>query len=249
MVTRHSGERSASRSSAKYLKRLDFEAPNGDAQACLDLGGLYERGVILGGIQKDKGEARYWYMRAADIGEIETRFTAGMSLIRLLDDRTIRVGFLADPIYEQAFELILGAAEQGYVAAQNYLFEIHNDLESQHYDPTTAAKWCCEAGNRGDIDAQRNLAHIYRIGDGVPQNYVLSHFWLNVAASQAKTTEDQQWAAEQRDRLAENMTAEQIADAQKRAVGWKPLRGAYQIDRAKRLKKDSRWTHLRNRLW
>ena len=59
------------------------------------------------------------------------------------------------------------------------------------------------------------------MADGVPQDYVQAHKWLNLAAS--RTTpgklEDVRLA---RDKLAEKMTALQVAEAQRLAREWRP---------------------------
>ena len=52
-------------------------------------------------------------------------------------------------------------------------------------------------------------------GQGVPQDYVVAHMWLNLAAAQG--VED---AREGRDRVAGMMTSAQIAEAQRLAREW-----------------------------
>ena len=42
------------------------------------------------------------------------------------------------------------------------------------------------AANAGQLDAQAALGDMYFRGDGVPQDYILAHMWLNLAASQRK---------------------------------------------------------------
>lgn len=68
------------------------------------------------------------------------------------------------------------------------------------------------AAAAGDADAQFMMGRMYARGLGVLQDFVLSHHWYNLAASQG-----QRMAARARDALAENMTPEQIAQAQKMA--------------------------------
>jgi uncharacterized protein len=54
-------------------------------------------------------------------------------------------------------------------------------------------------------------------GNGVLQDYVLAHMWLNLAAAQGDKD-----AAKQRDELAAKMTPDQIAEAQRLARKWEP---------------------------
>ena len=65
--------------------------------------------------------------------------------------------------------------------------------------------------------AQLNLGDMYEKGQGVPQDYVLAHMWLNLAAAQGIEI-----AGEIRNLLAKNMTPAQIAKAQRLARQWRP---------------------------
>ncbi len=72
------------------------------------------------------------------------------------------------------------------------------------------------AAEQGDARAQYALGLIYHNGEGVPQDFVEAHKWLNLAA--AKDSRD----AKTRDAAAAKMTREQIAEAQRLAREWKP---------------------------
>lgn len=72
--------------------------------------------------------------------------------------------------------------------------------------------------------AEFNLGVMYAEGQGVPQDYVQAHMWVNLAASGA-TGDDQRKFAAGRDLLAGKMTAEQIAEAQRLAREWRPKTG------------------------
>jgi uncharacterized protein len=56
----------------------------------------------------------------------------------------------------------------------------------------------------------------YSIGDGVPQDLVLAHKWLNLAAMNGSNR-----ARSIRAEIASCMTAEQIAEAQRLAREWR----------------------------
>ena len=53
----------------------------------------------------------------------------------------------------------------------------------QFQDATAAemAKSYRRAAEQGVAEAQYNLGHMYRMGFGVPQDYVLAHMWYNLA--------------------------------------------------------------------
>lgn len=60
---------------------------------------------------------------------------------------------------------------------------------------------------------------MYDIGRGVPQDYVEAHMWANLAAAQSSGEDRDRWV-KNRDISAAKMTAEQIAEAQRRAREW-----------------------------
>jgi len=72
--------------------------------------------------------------------------------------------------------------------------------------------------NRNDADAQYMLGYMYALGEGVVQDYVKAHKWLNIAASQGKDG-----AREARDRVAGRMSRNQITRAQQLSRNWKPV--------------------------
>jgi hypothetical protein len=78
------------------------------------------------------------------------------------------------------------------------------------------------SGQQGHTAAQSNLGFAYRDGQGVPQDYVQAHTWLNLAAAQAKPVAGHNIAAEARDSIAAKMSLAQIAEAQRLAREWKP---------------------------
>ena len=63
---------------------------------------------------------------------------------------------------------------------------------------------------------------MYNNGEGLPQDYVQAHKWVNLAAS-VSTGEVAENSRLLRDQLAEKMTASQVAEAQRLARGWQPM--------------------------
>ena len=70
---------------------------------------------------------------------------------------------------------------------------------------------------QGDAKAMYELGKCYEDGVGVIQDYVQAHKWYNLATSKGYTQ-----ARTARDALAKKMPAEQLAEAQKLAINWKP---------------------------
>ena len=58
---------------------------------------------------------------------------------------------------------------------------------------------------------------MYANGQGMPQDYVQAHMWLNLSAAQGHVN-----ATKNRDTIAAKMTPAQLAEAQKLAREWMP---------------------------
>ena len=72
------------------------------------------------------------------------------------------------------------------------------------------------AAAEGDVRAMMTLGRAYQRGVGAPQDYILAHFWFNLAASH-----DEFRAVAERDSLAELMTVEEQAEARKLLREWR----------------------------
>jgi TPR repeat protein len=112
------------------------------------------------------------------------------------------------------------AAAAGSARAQFLLgvvYDIGGAGLPQDYE--TATSWFRKAADQGDSGAQYVVGLRYGLGQGAPRDVVEAHKWLNLAASAPEPAAP---AREARDLLAKEMTAAQIADAQKRAREWRP---------------------------
>ncbi len=89
-------------------------------------------------------------------------------------------------------------------------------------DYATALREWRPLAEQGDADAQHNLGVLYRNGQGVPQDYVQAHMWLNLAASRHFPGEERDQSVKNRDIIAKRMTPAQISEARKLAREWRP---------------------------
>jgi TPR repeat protein len=118
----------------------------------------------------------------------------------------------------EAIRLYRLAAEQGNAHAQDALgFAYLNGVGAQR-DFGEAAKWFGKAAHQDNIDAQFNLSEMYELGNGVPQDYVRAYMWFALVASHGTRA----YATRGTERVAQQMSPEQIAEAQKLAREWKP---------------------------
>jgi len=185
------------------------EAEQGNAYAQYILGLLYTNGE---GVPQDYKEAVRLYRAAAEQGHAG----AQKSLGDMYDDGS---GVSQD--YKEAVRWWRAAAEQGHAGAQNNLGVMYKEGTGVPQDHKEAVRWYRAAAEQGDALAQRNLGITYEKGQGVPQDYIQAHMWYNLAASDL-TGDHRETAVKNRDLLAEKMTAEQIAEAQRLAREWKP---------------------------
>ena len=110
-------------------------------------------------------------------------------------------------------------AAEGDAAAQYDLGLMYANGEVVPQDYGEAVRWYRRAADQGYATAQYSLGAMYANGEGVPQDYVTAHMWVNLAGAQGNEN-----ARELRDLLAEGMSAEQIAAAQRAAREWRPAR-------------------------
>jgi TPR repeat protein len=83
-------------------------------------------------------------------------------------------------------------------------------------DYTEAAKWFRKAADQGCAPAQYGLGECYRNGDGVMKNLVEAYKWFSLASAQGYVDSVlDRPATTDRDVVAQQMTPDQIAEAQK----------------------------------
>ena len=117
------------------------------------------------------------------------------------------------------------AAYTAYLRGRSFLRQVavaHAEGRSVPQDETEALRWFRLAADQGFAAAQVTLGMAYAEGGGgVPQDRVAAHMWLSLAAAQV-STRNRDTYVELRDAVAEEMTPEQIAEAQRLAREWKP---------------------------
>ncbi|MEW6158565.1 MAG: tetratricopeptide repeat protein [Verrucomicrobiota bacterium] len=75
-----------------------------------------------------------------------------------------------------------------------------------------AVRWLTVAARKGHLLAQNNLGARYVSGEGVPKDLIEAYRWFQLAAEQGDRK-----AGKNRDSIAVQMSAEQIAEALQRA--------------------------------
>jgi TPR repeat protein len=179
-------------------------ADQGNAEAQYALGFMYDRGQ---GVPKNYAGAAKWWRLAADQGHTFAQYNLGT----LYDN-----GNGVPQNKAEALKWYHLAAERGNDGAQFNVGVLHFAGVAVSENRIEAAKWFRRAADQGHIGAQVYLGLCYATGLGVPQDNIQAYMWLSLAA--ARSDQD---AISNRNRVAQQMTPAQIAEAQKLAVEWK----------------------------
>jgi TPR repeat protein len=194
------------------LKRQRISAEKGNAAAQFALGMQYSIGQ---GVPQDYVEAAKWIEKAALQGHLKAQYTIGV----MYD-----AGKGVPQDYAEAVKWYRVAAGQGDADSQFNLGGMFTRGQGVPQDHAEAVKWFQKAAEQKHVIAQFIAGVMYATGKGVPQDYVEAHMWINLAASGAGGDYQKQFA-EWREKVAKDMTPQQITEAQRRAREWKPSAG------------------------
>ena len=151
---------------------------------------------------------------ATDIGRYRT---AGIADSISPGSRCHRVATVQSMAYWRIFVIAIAA-----VLAFGIPLHASSDYESgkkalEAGQFSEALEYWTVAAETGDRRSMLELGRLYLRGLGVPQDYVLSHMWFNLAAARGEIE-----ALSEREAVKEKMTSQQLAEAQQRAREWQP---------------------------
>lgn len=192
---------------SEAFKLYETAAAKGVPAAYYELGQMYAEGQ---GVPVNNREAARLYLKAAEQGDSVAQGMLGV----LYEVGTM--GLLQD--YKKACMWTLQAAENGIVISQVSLAEAY--ATGKGCTPVSypeAARWFKRAADQGNGRAQWKLAAMYFVGRGVPQNYLMTHMWSNLAAANGEKQGE-----ELRNMVSGYLSPAQIAQAQQMAQNWKP---------------------------
>jgi uncharacterized protein len=124
--------------------------------------------------------------------------------------------------YLRAASLLLLEAERGSPVAQTYLGYMYQYGLGVPRDYVLATSWLHQAAEQGEPTGQFLLGLLFDKGYGVPLDWVEAEVWLNLAAAHAGPRQ-QDYYARVRDAVAQKLTLNQLAEAQRRASVWTPI--------------------------
>lgn len=119
--------------------------------------------------------------------------------------------------YSQALKWYRLAAMQGHPYARFNLGVMYATGQGVSQDYREAEKWVRLAAEQGLPVAQFNLGMMYLKGDGVRRDEVKAYRWLSLAATQGDSQ-----ASSVLNRVEEDLSPEQIAEARRFIDAWTP---------------------------
>jgi uncharacterized protein len=165
-----------------------------------------DRQAVPSDVLKDRAAEIDKLLSGAEQGTAEDKYNLGVRYER---------GMVVQQDYHEAVRWYRLSAMQGYPDAQYKLCDMSDRGQGMPQDYQEALRWCGLAADQGQGRAMFTLGRLYHTGHGVPQDVVRAHMWYNLAAAN-HYDDGKKW----RDRLADDMTSAQIAEAQKLAREW-----------------------------
>ena len=126
--------------------------------------------------------------------------------------------------YVRAAPLLAAEAERGSPVAQTYLGYMYQYGLGVPKDYVLATSWLHQAAEQGEPTGQFLLGLLFDKGFGVPEDWVAAEVWLILAAAHVSERQ-QDYFARVRNGVAQKLTLDQLAEAQRRAAAWAPIAG------------------------
>ena len=121
--------------------------------------------------------------------------------------------------YDEALRILRPLAEAGDAEAQFFLGSMYYAGQGVAQDHAKEAKWMRRSADQGFGWAQNMMGRMYSSGRGVERDAERAYMWFSLAVGERTPT-----ARNARDRLAEGMSDEEIAEARRRASEWEAVK-------------------------
>ena len=183
-------------------------ANQGLASAQFNLATMYENGV---GAREDNAIAAHWYREAAGRGLPEAQHALALALI---------LGKGVEQDLSAAIPWLRNAASKGFPRAQLLLAQQYESGRGVRQDFGEALRWYSFAANQGLIEAQRSLVSFYAYGPPGIADPIRAQMWRIIAARDPAEGRRDSVAGE-RATAEPDMTAQDLAEAERLAIQWK----------------------------
>ena len=191
-------------------------ADQGHEQAQLTLGVHYLTGD---GVPQDPTEAVRLFRLAGEQGNVFAQNNLGVVYQGVPEPFRTEKDVPID--HAESVRWFRRAADQGHAVSAMNLAVKYRRGDGIAQDYTQAFVWFLRSAELGDVNARREVGGMYAAGQGVAQNDIEAYMWLDLAVLQA-SGEDREMLLIDREAVAERMTGEQIAEAQRRVNVWTP---------------------------
>ena len=151
------------------LRALLPLANDGDANAQVILGNLYEQGL---GVKQDYQSALSWYQKAGDQGSAEGQYNAGLFYFN---------GTGVDQDYRAAYEWFSDAADEKSIEGAYMLGVIYHEGHGVAINFEQARHWFLTAAKQGYANAQLMYAFMLQAGFGAPSDPAKAMVWAKIA--------------------------------------------------------------------
>jgi hypothetical protein len=185
---------------------LRKKAEAGDAAAQFKFGSALASG---NGLRSDRAEAVRWYRKAAEQGYTKAQHELGVYYERGL-------GIKQD--YSEAARWYREAAGRGLAEAQAALGRLYLRGDGVQKSDAEAFRWMQSAAVQGQPDGQGYMGSAYFEGTVAPKDAVAGYMWFTLAL--AHEGYDYLEAVRSYDAQQARMSAEQIAQAERKAETW-----------------------------
>jgi TPR repeat protein len=189
------------------LAALRAKAEQGDALFQARLGRLYLKGEV---VTNSYEEAAKWFQLAAEKGNSDAE--AGLGEL-------YEAGQGVPQDMKKALLYYRQAADKGHAGAQytlGFMAECGRGLPANQAE---AVKWFLKAAEQGEPLSQYDLGQRYEKGVGVTVDLAESFKWLKLAADQKQPD-----AIVLRDEVRKKMSAEEIAEANRRVAAFRAVK-------------------------
>ena len=183
------------------FKTAQLKAANGDAKFQYQLGFWYL--CISQNSPAEYALAIKWMKMAAAQSNAPAEFMFGTLSTNKVD---------AAKWYQKA-------AGQGFGPAESLWGQCYLRGEGIEHDDHKAFGWLQKAAQQGDSVAWARLGELFKNGQGTPKDLVQAYKWFSVANMNGHGDTE---ALKEREAITANMTADQIAEAQRQAAMFVP---------------------------
>ncbi len=123
--------------------------------------------------------------------------------------------------YQSSARLFRAEAVRGEAVAETHLAYQYQYGMGVPQSYEEAARWYACAADQGEPIAQFHLGLLYDRGQGVGEDPVEAGKWLDLAAAHPPRGQGEYWR-QMRDEIDGKMTLDELAEARRRAVAWRP---------------------------